>query len=58
MLVAGPHFIEYLSYEVTQECCVILKCKVRQKRDCFFSCTRSFNGGFSQRLPSVARLET
>ncbi|XP_077952106.1 myomesin-1 isoform X3 [Gasterosteus aculeatus] len=24
----GPHFIEYLSYEVTQECCVILKCKV------------------------------
>ncbi|KAM8823137.1 myomesin-1 isoform 3-T3 [Spinachia spinachia] len=24
----GPHFVEYLSYEVTQECCVILKCKV------------------------------
>uniref|UniRef100_A0A8C3AFE5 Myomesin 1 n=1 Tax=Cyclopterus lumpus TaxID=8103 RepID=A0A8C3AFE5_CYCLU len=24
----GPHFIEYLGYEVTQECCVILKCKV------------------------------
>ncbi|XP_055364575.1 myomesin-1 isoform X4 [Betta splendens] len=24
----GPHFIEYLSYEVTNECCVILKCKV------------------------------
>uniref|UniRef100_A0A3Q1IL72 Myomesin 1b n=1 Tax=Anabas testudineus TaxID=64144 RepID=A0A3Q1IL72_ANATE len=24
----GPHFIEYLSYEVTPECCVILKCKV------------------------------
>uniref|UniRef100_A0A7N6FJN7 Myomesin 1b n=1 Tax=Anabas testudineus TaxID=64144 RepID=A0A7N6FJN7_ANATE len=28
MLVPGPHFIEYLSYEVTPECCVILKCKV------------------------------
>lgn len=26
---AGPHFIEYLSYEVTPECCVVLKCKVR-----------------------------
>ncbi|KAM6908511.1 myomesin-1-like [Lycodopsis pacificus] len=24
----GPHFIEYLGYEVTQECCVIMKCKV------------------------------
>uniref|UniRef100_A0A7N6BEX6 Myomesin 1b n=1 Tax=Anabas testudineus TaxID=64144 RepID=A0A7N6BEX6_ANATE len=24
----SPHFIEYLSYEVTPECCVILKCKV------------------------------
>ncbi|XP_054478598.1 myomesin-1 [Anoplopoma fimbria] len=24
----GPHFIEYLGYEVTKECCVILKCKV------------------------------
>ncbi|XP_039982483.1 M-protein, striated muscle isoform X2 [Xiphias gladius] len=24
----GPHFIEYLSYEVTPECCVVLKCKV------------------------------
>jgi len=24
----GPHFVEYLSYEVTAECCVILKCKV------------------------------
>ncbi|XP_042366506.1 M-protein, striated muscle isoform X2 [Plectropomus leopardus] len=24
----GPHFIEYLDYEVTPECCVILKCKV------------------------------
>ncbi|XP_044033108.1 myomesin-1 isoform X10 [Siniperca chuatsi] len=24
----GPHFIEYLGYEVTAECCVILKCKV------------------------------
>uniref|UniRef100_A0A3B4AQI0 Myomesin-1 n=1 Tax=Periophthalmus magnuspinnatus TaxID=409849 RepID=A0A3B4AQI0_9GOBI len=23
-----PHFIEYLGYEVTPECCVILKCKV------------------------------
>lgn len=29
MLVTGPHFIEYLSYEVTPECCVILQCKVR-----------------------------
>uniref|UniRef100_A0A8C5H6B9 Myomesin 1b n=1 Tax=Gouania willdenowi TaxID=441366 RepID=A0A8C5H6B9_GOUWI len=25
----GPHFIEYLSYELTAECCVFLKCKVR-----------------------------
>lgn len=25
----GPHFIEYLGYEVTPECCVVLKCKVR-----------------------------
>uniref|UniRef100_H3DIB2 Myomesin-1 n=2 Tax=Tetraodon nigroviridis TaxID=99883 RepID=H3DIB2_TETNG len=24
----GPHFIEYLDYEVTPECCVVLKCKV------------------------------
>ncbi|XP_071381721.1 myomesin-1 isoform X2 [Centroberyx affinis] len=24
----GPHFVEYLGYEVTPECCVILKCKV------------------------------
>uniref|UniRef100_A0A8C7GB00 Myomesin-1 n=1 Tax=Oncorhynchus kisutch TaxID=8019 RepID=A0A8C7GB00_ONCKI len=24
----GPHFVEYLSYEVTPECCVFLKCKV------------------------------
>nr|XP_020475412.1 myomesin-1 isoform X2 [Monopterus albus]XP_020475413.1 myomesin-1 isoform X2 [Monopterus albus] len=24
----GPHFIQYLSYEVTPQCCVILKCKV------------------------------
>ncbi|XP_025766161.1 M-protein, striated muscle isoform X5 [Oreochromis niloticus] len=24
----GPHFIEYLSWEVTPECCVVLKCKV------------------------------
>ncbi|XP_058490526.1 myomesin-1 isoform X1 [Solea solea] len=24
----GPHFIEYLSYELTPECCVVLKCKV------------------------------
>ncbi|XP_061569767.1 M-protein, striated muscle isoform X3 [Cololabis saira] len=24
----GPHFIEYLGYEVTPECCVILNCKV------------------------------
>ncbi|KAM9774758.1 myomesin-1 isoform 3-T3 [Syngnathus typhle] len=24
----GPHFIEYLGYEVTPECCVVLKCKV------------------------------
>uniref|UniRef100_A0A3P8T692 Myomesin-1 n=1 Tax=Amphiprion percula TaxID=161767 RepID=A0A3P8T692_AMPPE len=28
VFVAGPHFIEYLGYEVTPECCVILKCKV------------------------------
>lgn len=25
----GPHFVEYLSFEVTQECDVYLKCKVR-----------------------------
>lgn len=25
----GPHFIEYLGYEVTPDCCVVLKCKVR-----------------------------
>jgi len=32
--VAGPHFIEYLGYEVTPECCVVLKCKVsRSLRD-------------------------
>ncbi|XP_024136407.1 M-protein, striated muscle isoform X1 [Oryzias melastigma] len=24
----GPHFIEYLGYEVSPECCVVLKCKV------------------------------
>ncbi|CAK6970211.1 myomesin-1 [Scomber scombrus] len=24
----GPHFVEYLSWEVTPECCVVLKCKV------------------------------
>ncbi|XP_024910202.1 myomesin-1 isoform X3 [Cynoglossus semilaevis] len=24
----GPHFVEYLSYEVTPECSVVLKCKV------------------------------
>ncbi|XP_056440362.1 myomesin-1 isoform X1 [Gadus chalcogrammus] len=24
----GPHFVEYLGFEVTPECCVILKCKV------------------------------
>ncbi|KAM6978017.1 myomesin-1 [Aplochiton taeniatus] len=24
----GPHFVEYMSYEVTPECCVVLKCKV------------------------------
>lgn len=24
----GPHFIDYLGYEVTPECCVVLKCKV------------------------------
>ncbi|XP_049912854.1 M-protein, striated muscle isoform X5 [Epinephelus moara] len=30
----GPHFIEYLDYEVTPECCVILKCKVgNMKKD-------------------------
>ena len=27
----GPHFVEYLGYEVTPECCVILKCKVRRR---------------------------
>lgn len=25
----GPHFAEYLSWEVTSECNVLLKCKVR-----------------------------
>ena len=25
----GPHFVEYLSFEVTPECDVYLKCKVR-----------------------------
>uniref|UniRef100_A0AAY4A0Y8 Myomesin 1 n=1 Tax=Denticeps clupeoides TaxID=299321 RepID=A0AAY4A0Y8_9TELE len=35
----GPHFIEYLSYEVTPECCVRLKCKVR----CPLSPTRSLS---------------
>ncbi|KAM9713147.1 myomesin-1 isoform 2-T2 [Menidia menidia] len=30
----GPHFIEYLGYEVTPECCVLLKCKVgNMKKD-------------------------
>ncbi|KAK7169893.1 hypothetical protein R3I94_000207 [Phoxinus phoxinus] len=30
----GPHFVEYLSYEVTPECCVRLKCKVgNMKKD-------------------------
>ncbi|XP_028290946.1 M-protein, striated muscle [Gouania willdenowi] len=30
----GPHFIEYLSYELTAECCVFLKCKVgNMKKD-------------------------
>ncbi|KAM9839522.1 myomesin-1 [Aulostomus maculatus] len=24
----GPHFIQYLSYEVSPECCVLLQCKV------------------------------
>lgn len=28
VIVSGPHFIEYLGYEVTPECCVVLKCKV------------------------------
>lgn len=32
MFVPGPHFIEYLGYEVTPECCVLLNCKVRQKK--------------------------
>uniref|UniRef100_A0A8C5D1F4 Myomesin 1 n=1 Tax=Gadus morhua TaxID=8049 RepID=A0A8C5D1F4_GADMO len=27
----GPHFVEYLGFEVTPECCVILKCKVRRR---------------------------
>uniref|UniRef100_A0A665WTJ5 Myomesin 1a (skelemin) n=1 Tax=Echeneis naucrates TaxID=173247 RepID=A0A665WTJ5_ECHNA len=26
----GPHFVEYLGFAVTQECDVLLKCKVRQ----------------------------
>lgn len=40
--VPGPHFIEYLSWEVTPECCVVLKCKVSL---CFrdFTCTFFFN---------------
>lgn len=25
----GPHFVEYLDFAVTQECDVLLKCKVR-----------------------------
>ncbi|XP_034561780.1 myomesin-1 [Notolabrus celidotus] len=30
----GPHFIEYLGYEVTPECCVVMKCKVgNMKKD-------------------------
>ncbi|XP_077058076.1 myomesin-1 isoform X6 [Siphateles boraxobius] len=30
----GPHFVEYLSYDVTPECCVRLKCKVgNMKKD-------------------------
>ncbi|XP_016414659.1 myomesin-1 [Sinocyclocheilus rhinocerous] len=30
----GPHFVEYLGYEVTPECCVRLKCKVaNMKKD-------------------------
>uniref|UniRef100_A0A669DB00 Myomesin 1 n=1 Tax=Oreochromis niloticus TaxID=8128 RepID=A0A669DB00_ORENI len=38
MFVPGPHFIEYLSWEVTPECCVVLKCKVSLRfRD--FICT-------------------
>ena len=32
LFFVGPHFVEYLSYEVTPECCVILKCKVRRPR--------------------------
>uniref|UniRef100_A0A8C9U229 Myomesin 1 n=1 Tax=Scleropages formosus TaxID=113540 RepID=A0A8C9U229_SCLFO len=27
----GPHFVEFLSYEVTPECCVVLKCKISKK---------------------------
>uniref|UniRef100_A0AAY5JX31 Myomesin 1b n=1 Tax=Esox lucius TaxID=8010 RepID=A0AAY5JX31_ESOLU len=27
----GPHFVEYLSYEVTPECSVVLKCKISKK---------------------------
>lgn len=30
LTLLGPHFIEYLGYEVTPECCVVLKCKVSQ----------------------------
>uniref|UniRef100_A0A8C1PHJ6 Myomesin 1b n=1 Tax=Cyprinus carpio TaxID=7962 RepID=A0A8C1PHJ6_CYPCA len=42
----GPHFVEYLGYEVTPECCVRLKCKVsrlsRIKHSCSTTCD-SFN---------------
>lgn len=30
MLSTGPHFVEYLDFTVTEECDVLLKCKVRR----------------------------
>uniref|UniRef100_A0A4W5NMM3 Myomesin 1 n=2 Tax=Hucho hucho TaxID=62062 RepID=A0A4W5NMM3_9TELE len=36
---SGPHFVEYLSYEVTPECCVFLKCKVgKEHRNWYYHC--------------------
>uniref|UniRef100_A0A8C8LXX8 Myomesin 1b n=1 Tax=Oncorhynchus tshawytscha TaxID=74940 RepID=A0A8C8LXX8_ONCTS len=32
----GPHFVEYLSYEVTPECCVFLKCKVGKEHTIWY----------------------
>lgn len=30
---AGPHFVEYLSFAVTTECDVLLKCKVKRNKE-------------------------